>query len=430
MTRLLLTSSFPPALGGLELYLDHVAGALDENLDVVAPLVRGEATGDAARPQRVHRFERTLAPIGHREAFRRIDRAVRACVGPGRRVFGPDPFSALLAANRNTLRWAAVQAGALPRSGVPPEVTYCGTALPSGVLARAIRRRTGAPYVVFAHGAEILHGAERPHHRALLGAVLRGAARVGAVSAFTADEVARLGVSAARIVRTPPGIDPTPFETGDDGARTRAAFGLTGRRVVLTHGRLDPRKGHDVVIDALPRVAERVPDVSYLITGTGPARDALEARASARGVADRVVFGGRVGEDDLGDLYAACDVFVMLSRRIRSSVEGFGIVCLEAGAAGRPVIGGASGGVADAVEDGVTGLLVEPESVEACAAALVALLGDPARRAAMGQQGRARVRAHFDLRAFIGRIRDIDADVRRETAQRRGETFSPSRFSG
>jgi phosphatidylinositol alpha-1,6-mannosyltransferase len=184
------------------------------------------------------------------------------------------------------------------------------------------------------------------------------------------------------------------------------------------------------VIDALGRIAERHPDVLYLITGEGPTRAALEARARERGVVDRVIFAGRIPEGALGDLYAACDVFVMPSRRVGSNVEGFGIVALEAAAAGRPVVGGASGGVADAVEDGVTGRLVDPGSASACAEVLIDLLGDDAGRRAMGEAGRSRVCSHFDHRAFEARLLRLEREVLSGVPHRRGETRSSSRFSG
>lgn len=426
---LLIATSFPPAIGGLELYVEHVARALEAPVDVLAGHSLDDPPIPCDRGYAVHGFARVLAPLGHRDAFRTLSSHVAAYSGAGRPMLRPDRFTALLAANRNQLRWSAVHARALPAHGLPPRAVYCGSALPAGVLARLISRHAGVPYAIFAHGAEVLRAAQAPHHRALLGAVLQGAARVAAVSSFTAGVVQELGVDPSRIVRTPPGIDPAPFTRGTDGRRTRERLGLEGRRVILTHGRLDPRKGHDVVIDALGHVAKRHPDVSYVISGTGPTRDALAERAAREGVADRVVFAGRIATEDVADLYAACDVFAMPSRRVGANVEGFGIVALEAAAAERAVIAGRSGGVADAVEDGVTGMLVDAESVDAVGAALRTLLDDHERRHAMGRAGRARVIERFDLRAFGARIKALEAGLAEER-QRLGETRSSSRLSG
>jgi phosphatidylinositol alpha-1,6-mannosyltransferase len=126
-----------------------------------------------------------------------------------------------------------------------------------------------------------------------------------------------------------------------------------------------------------------------------------------RGLEADVVFAGAARPEDLPALYAACDVFVMASRRIGDNVEGFGIVCLEAAAAGKPVVAGRSGGVPDAIEDGVTGLLVDPESPTDIAEKISLLLRDPARRARMGEAGRQRVVREFDRRAFRDRVRSL-----------------------
>ena len=136
---------------------------------------------------------------------------------------------------------------------------------------------------------------------------------------------------------------------------------------------------------AIQLVLASHPDVVYLVTGKGESEDTLRRLVGELGLGDHVVFGGSVPADLLPGLYHACDVFVMASRRLGSSVEGFGIVCLEAAAAARPVIAGRSGGVADAVEDGVTGLLVDPEDPEAIGGAISRLLEDPRLARRMGE---------------------------------------------
>jgi phosphatidylinositol alpha-1,6-mannosyltransferase len=160
--------------------------------------------------------------------------------------------------------------------------------------------------------------------------------------------------------------------------------------VVLTVGRRVERPGHDLVIRALTALEEQ--SVRYVIAGTGPEEGRLRRLVEALGVRDRVLFTGHVPDEDLPGLYAACDVFVMPSRALgaRDGIEGFGTVFLEAGACAKPVIGGWSGGVSEAVEDGVTGLLVDPHDPEALAEALRRLLRDPELRRRMGEAGRTR----------------------------------------
>jgi phosphatidylinositol alpha-1,6-mannosyltransferase len=156
-----------------------------------------------------------------------------------------------------------------------------------------------------------------------------------------------------------------------------------------------PRKGIDTVLGALARVRESVPDVVYVVAGEGPDRERLEELAGRAGVNGSVRFVGAVPNDELALWYSLGDVFVMPSRSEPPDVEGFGIVYLEAAACERPVVAARAGGVPDAVADGVSGLLVEPDDEVGLAQALTELLRDPARRADLGRRARERVLSEF-----------------------------------
>jgi phosphatidylinositol alpha-1,6-mannosyltransferase len=154
------------------------------------------------------------------------------------------------------------------------------------------------------------------------------------------------------------------------------------------------------VIRALPAVLKQVPDAAYLLVGDGPDRRRLEQLARKHGVADAVVFAGEVPNQELPDYYNLCDAFVMLSRdrclKTGGSLgEGFGIVFLEAAACGKPAVGGRSGGIPEAVSDGVSGLLADPLDVPAVAQTITQLLQDPDLAHRLGEQGRKRVMEQF-----------------------------------
>jgi phosphatidylinositol alpha-1,6-mannosyltransferase len=179
-------------------------------------------------------------------------------------------------------------------------------------------------------------------------------------------------------------------------------------RLVVSVSRLVPRKGMDTLIRAAGRLAPSRPDLQVLIAG-GRGRDArrLERLAGRTGAPVRLL--GRVPADDLADLYAAGDVFAMLCRNRWGGLEqeGFGIVFLEAAAAGVPQVAGASGGAHEAVDDGVTGLVVRrPKDDAAAADALAALLDDPDRRASMGVAARARAVESFSYDVLARRLGD------------------------
>jgi phosphatidylinositol alpha-1,6-mannosyltransferase len=409
---LLVTSSYPPIDGGVETYGADVARAVSAiaPCHVLAPDSPGANDYDAhCRPIRVHRYVKPTPDSTPRNpivSWREIEHGARTIGGGRGRV--SRRLRACTLVNRAIGDHAASQATALGGlRDADVRLVLALSVVPSGLIGSALADSLDVPLLTFTHGAELLTWGERPNQRALVGHILRGSRIVGAVSAFTASLLGRYGVAPAHVRRLAPGVDTEAFRgvTRED-ARARLGIDPT-QPVFLTHGRLDPRKGHDTVIRALPQLRKSRPDVVYAITGQGPAREGLEVLARELGVAENVRFAGRIDADEVRVWFAAADAFVMLSRQIGHSVEGFGIVCLEAASAGLPVIAGRSGGVADAVQDGVTGHLVDPESPADFAARALALIADPTRGRALGEEGRIRARTEFDHRAFDERIGTI-----------------------
>lgn len=169
-----------------------------------------------------------------------------------------------------------------------------------------------------------------------------------------------------------------------------------GRRRIVAVGRFSVQKGFDVLLRAMPAVLAQVPDAELLLVGDGPERAALERIAHDAGVAGRVSMPGTVRHDDVAGVLAGANVVAMPSR-----YEGMPLVALEAAAAGRAVVSTPVHGLADVVADGETGLLVPPDHPDRLAAALVALLTDPARAAAMGSTARSRVVERFTLERTV-----------------------------
>jgi phosphatidyl-myo-inositol dimannoside synthase len=215
---------------------------------------------------------------------------------------------------------------------------------------------------------------------------------VMAVSAHTAALARRLGVrSPVSVVR--PGCDLLRFTPWLNAQSARRELDVPdGVPVVLTISRVVARKGHLHLLRAL----ERTPvECHWVVVGRGPYLSPLRAAARASRMAERCTFLGVVGDESLPAIYAACDVFAVTpeSRDDGDGVdsEGFGMVFHEAGACGKPVLGTATAGVAEAVIDGVTGLLVPPADPDAAAAALTCLLADPALRRRLGTAAREHV---------------------------------------
>jgi phosphatidylinositol alpha-1,6-mannosyltransferase len=192
------------------------------------------------------------------------------------------------------------------------------------------------------------------------------------------------------------------FDPTARGPAVRARHDLGADPVVVCVGRLVPRKGQDRLVDAWPSVRRRIPAARLVIVGDGPQRKAL-ARAATRQPAGAVTLAGRVPGPALADYLAAADLFAHpnRSRWFGLETEGFGVVFLEAQAAGRAVVAGNSGGSPEAILDGHTGMLVDGRDVDAIADTVVALLSDPDRRAAMGAAGRAFVERTYDWDVIV-----------------------------
>ena len=252
-----------------------------------------------------------------------------------------------------------------------PEVVVCGHLNLLPLAAAAARVAGGARLVLVVHGIEAW-----PEPDVLRRALVRRVDTLVAVSRFTLGRVqAWAGLPAGRTAVVPNAVDLAAFSPGAKRADLLARYGLTGRRVVLTMGRMDAReryKGHDEILDALPALARHVPDVAWLVAGDGDDRPRLEDRARSLGVADRVVWAGYVPDAEKRDTLRLADVFAMPGRG-----EGFGIVYLEALACGVPAVASTADASGEALLDGALGAVVDPDRPDELLSALRTALDAP-----------------------------------------------------
>ena len=229
---------------------------------------------------------------------------------------------------------------------------------------------------------------------------LHRADAVIAVSRFTKKtlmEVMELGEQKIELIFN--GVDLQAFHEEPTPDFLLDRYGLRGKLILLTVGRLIPRKGIDRVIQALPRIMSRVTNIHYLIVGDGPYRTMLEELVEENGLQGQVTLAGRVDQEELCSHYVLCDLFVMPNREIPDGdTEGFGLVFLEANACGKPVIAGKAGGTGDAVRDGYNGYLVDGDNIEEIADTIIRILDDPALYRRM-QQGALEFGGRSDTRA-------------------------------
>ncbi|MGC9961166.1 MAG: glycosyltransferase family 4 protein [Acidimicrobiales bacterium] len=369
MRHLLVTNDFPPKIGGIQNLLYELWRRLPP--DDVTVLTTRFAGSERFDRQQEFRIERAASPVLlPTPALGRQVRQLASEVGAGLVVLDP--------------------------------------ALPLGLVGRQL----GLPYAVLLHGAEVTVPGRLPVSRQLLASVLAPARLVVAFGGYPAEEARRaLGRRMPPVVVVPPGVDVERFRPLSEAERldVRARLGLPLEgRLVVGVSRLVPRKGMDVLIKAVGRLRPAMADLHLAIGGQGRDRARLDRLIDREGLSSSVTMLGRVADEDLAGLDGAADVWAMLCRDrwLGLEQEGFGIVFLEAAAAGVPQVAGRSGGAHEAVLHGVTGLVVDdPADTEAVAAALRSLLEDAQLRRRLGSAARTRVETDFVYGTLTERLR-------------------------
>jgi len=385
---LLVTLDFPPRLGGVATFYYNVCKNLPPNkIVVLAPEQAGSEIFDQKqnftiiRKKLLNQFPETF-PKGIGGIFK-------------------------IAA---TIRWLSlIKHLAQTIKNHQIELIQVGQILPLGTLALIYKKRKNIPYVIYVHGLDITLPQKFMRKKTLLKKIIANAQNIIANSYWTKDELIKLGAEREKVIVVHPGPNlkaeqAREWKTKEIAERCE----LTGKKILLTVGRLVERKGHDLVIKALPKIIQAVPNVIYLIVGAGPQQKKLAGLVNQNNLGNYVQFIGSVAQADLASFYQICDAFIMPARQLpNGDVEGFGIVYLEANLFGKPVIGGRSGGVGEAVIDGQTGILVNPESVEEIAQAAIKLLTDQAYAERLGLQGLQRVEEEFDWQSQTEKIKAI-----------------------
>ncbi|WP_405180377.1 glycosyltransferase family 4 protein [Nocardia sp. NBC_01377] len=369
---LLVTNDFPPRPGGIQSYLQALTGQLPpDDLVVYAPRWRGDShlKFDAAQKFQVVRHPTTLmlpTPL----VLRRAARLLRS-------------------ENCDTV--------------------WFGAAAPLALLSPMLRRAGAERILASTHGHEV-GWSMLPGARQALRAIGTNTDVVTYVSKYTRGRFASAFGPTAALEYLPPGVDTEVFRP-DPGARAelRARYGLDDRPTVLCLSRLVPRKGQDALIVAMREIRERVDGAVLVIAGGGPYEQKLRGLAAATGVADDVVFTGRVPSAELAAHHTIADVFAMPSRTRGAGldVEGLGIVYLEASATGVPVVAGNSGGAPETVLEGKTGHVVDGRDATRIANAIVDILSDRDAAAKMGAAGREFVERQWRWDSLGARLRHL-----------------------
>lgn len=361
MRLLLLTQDFPPKTGGIETYCFELAKRWNKSLS----------------------FFQVVAP-SHKDAKKRDDKLPY----PVRRIKSKDSL--------------------LPISATLPMLSLMKTnqfdsvfhAQWQTLLASVISRKiTGYPKQIFvaAHARELLlppfagsRGMLSKKLYAIRKDLFKAVDGFFPVSNYTAEILKNNGVSNEKIKVVHNGTDPDFFKPVP-AEELIHKHELEDKKIIFSVCRLVERKGMDSVLLALKKLVKSQKDLVYLIGGTGPDKQRLQQMVADLDIQEHVQFLGRIPDDELPQYYSMADVFVMPARNSPPDVEGFGIVFLEANACETPVIGTKTGGIPDAIVNGETGLIVEPDNTGQLVAALSKLINNPKMAHEMGKKGRERV---------------------------------------
>jgi phosphatidylinositol alpha-1,6-mannosyltransferase len=275
---------------------------------------------------------------------------------------------------------------------------WFGAAAPLALMASALRKNGVSNIVALSHGHEVWW-AKIPIFKQLLRKIIKDIDYLGYLGNFTKNEIIKVSSEPNKLIQIAPGIDTNHFMPRTASAKLIAKYRLEDRRIIICVARLVHRKGQDQLIQAMPKILESHPDAILLLVGVGPIKQMLENSARQLRITHKIVFAGRVSHDELPDYLAISEIFAMpvRSRFSGLEVEGLGIVYLEASACAKPVVVGNSGGAADAVIDGVTGLLVDSSKVDEISNAICKLLDDPIKGKQMGEAGRDWVLANWQM---------------------------------
>jgi phosphatidylinositol alpha-1,6-mannosyltransferase len=362
MDILVITWNFPPRRGGIENLLSHLCGALRQKHSVVVV-------------------------TGHAPAPHPAEAGVFRSPWPGLIPFALYAF------------WR----GACVLFRRPGAKIVLGGSVMVTPLVLALARLFGREPVIQAHGLDVVY--PNSVYRMLCVRWLKFCGRVIANSGYTAALAQQQGVSRDRIAVIHPGIDCGRFVAAAPIEEIKKEFGWQANHIILFVGRLAARKGVKEFIQySLAEIVRQRPDVCFLIAGDDP-QDSLTHRSQARRVIEaftremkldgHVRFLGAVSDDQLINCYRACDLVVLPALDVEGDAEGFGIVLLEAAAAGKPVVATRVGGIPDAVENGETGMLVGAGDYPQLTRSIISLINDERARAAMGERARRRAREKF-----------------------------------
>lgn len=274
---------------------------------------------------------------------------------------------------------------------------HCGRCLPEGVMGWLLNIFTGIPFICYVHGEDVETASTSRELSWLVKKVLLKANKLISNSNNTANILtSNWGAKTDKVVVLNPGCDTSKFIPAEYNQEVRDSLGWSNKKVILTVGRLQKRKGHDMMIAALLEIKKQIPDVLYAIIGGGEELINLKKQVVDLSLEEHVIFHSEISDKEMIQCYQQCDLFILPNRTVGNDIEGFGMVLVEAQACGKPVIAGDSGGTSETMLIGETGFILDCTSSQPIAKTLTELLSQPEKLVSLGKQGRVHATTQLD----------------------------------
>ena len=377
---LLLTENFPPIEGGSGRWFWELYSRLSkDNVLIMAHNVKGSAEFDSTHNLQILRVPMNSSEWGLKSVtglkfYWRMVKQVRHIV----KEYGIDEI-------------------------------HCGRVIHEGVIAWLVKKLTGTPFLCYVHGEDVETAATSREQALLVKRVCASSKMLICNSKNSEKLVVNLGFSNSnKCVVLHPGVDTTRFVPAPVNNDFRQHMGWNGKRVLLTVGRLQRRKGQDFLIKAMPELITQFPDLYYAVVGRGECEQELKQSVIDNKLEAHVGIYTDLDDEALIQCYQQCDVFILPNRTIGNDIEGFGMVLVEAQACAKPVIAGDSGGTAETMIIGKTGEIIDCSSPQKLASQLSKVLINPDFEN-YGDSGLSHVQQKLDWQAHVDRARELFA---------------------
>ncbi|PCI59656.1 MAG: glycosyl transferase family 1 [Gammaproteobacteria bacterium] len=274
---------------------------------------------------------------------------------------------------------------------------HCGRCLPEGFLGYLFYKILNIPYICYIHGEDVEAAATSRELSWIVKRVLTHATTLICNSQNTANLILNnWQAKPDKVTILNPGCDTTKFIPAEPNFKVKETLGWGNKKVILTVGRLQERKGQDMLIKAMVEIKNAIPDALYAIIGAGKEKQKLEALVKELNLNSNVLFMSEISDEQMIQAYQQCDVFALPNRTVGQDIEGFGMVLVEAQACAKPVIAGDSGGTAETMIIDKTGFIVDCTQPSPLADKLIELLKNQEKQQTMGKIGRTHVLKHLD----------------------------------